>query len=125
MWRPDPNFFSCAYLEETVASVWEFHYSGVLTWRISFRNKICFFVTEDWAGFQTDSNVQVSTSTLPSSFNRKESQRPSMVIVDKLENMEGESPSENHQYHCYFWCVHACVSTIVYLLITPLMPMNM
>lgn len=48
-----------------------------------------------------------------------------MVIVDKLENMEGRSLENQIVSLWYFWCVHVCVSTIVYFLITPLIPMNM
>lgn len=33
LWRPGPNIFSCAYLRETVARVWEFNYSGLPAWR--------------------------------------------------------------------------------------------
>ena len=48
-----------------------------------------------------------------------------MVIVDKLENTEGKSPSENISITMVFLvCVCVCVSTIVYFL-TPLMPMNL
>lgn len=32
-----------------------------------------------------------------------------MVIVDKLENTEGKSPSEKHQYHCGISCVCVCM----------------
>ena len=31
LWRPDPSFFSCAYPIQTVAIVWEVHYSGLPT----------------------------------------------------------------------------------------------
>lgn len=46
-----------------------------------------------------------------------------MVIADKLENMEGESSSENHYYH--FGISSVCVSINYSLFITPFMPMNM